>query len=56
MGWRLGAAIGPKDIIRKISVISSNHDTCTTHFLRRRRDCLTEELQKCPGERGKAGF
>lgn len=32
-GWRLGAAIGPKDIIEKINKINTNDEACTTHFV-----------------------
>lgn len=31
-GWRLGAAIGPKDIIDVITKINVNHESCTNHF------------------------
>lgn len=32
-GWRLGAAIGPKEIIDKINKINTNDEACTTHFI-----------------------
>ncbi|MCF7906125.1 aminotransferase class I/II-fold pyridoxal phosphate-dependent enzyme, partial [Candidatus Gracilibacteria bacterium] len=32
-GWRLGAAIGPKDIIDQINKINTNDEACTTHFI-----------------------
>jgi aspartate/methionine/tyrosine aminotransferase len=32
-GWRLGAAIGPKEIIEKINKINTNDEACTTHFI-----------------------
>jgi len=32
-GWRLGAAVGPKDIISIISKLNTNNEACTTHFV-----------------------
>ena len=32
-GWRLGAAIGPKEIIDCINKINTNDEACTTHFI-----------------------
>ena len=32
-GWRLGAAIGPSDIIDEISRLNVNDESCTTHFI-----------------------
>lgn len=32
-GWRLGAAIGPKEIIDFISKINTNDEACTNHFV-----------------------
>lgn len=32
-GWRLGAAIGPKEIIQHIDKINTNDEACTTHFI-----------------------
>ncbi|MFC1616259.1 pyridoxal phosphate-dependent aminotransferase [Patescibacteria group bacterium] len=32
-GWRLGAAIGPKDIINLIAKINTNDEACTNHFV-----------------------
>lgn len=32
-GWRLGAAIGPKEVIDKINKINTNDEACTTHFI-----------------------
>ncbi len=32
-GWRLGAAIGPADIIDVIAKINVNHESCTNHFI-----------------------
>ncbi len=32
-GWRLGAAIGPKDIIDVISKINVNQESCSNHFI-----------------------
>jgi len=32
-GWRLGAAIGPKDIISQISRFNVNDESCTNHFV-----------------------
>lgn len=32
-GWRLGAAIGPKDIVDRISKLNTNEESCTTQFV-----------------------
>jgi len=32
-GWRLGAAIGPKDIISVIATLNVNTESCTNHFV-----------------------
>ena len=32
-GWRLGAAIGPKELIAPIAVLNVNQESCTTHFI-----------------------
>ncbi len=32
-GWRLGAAIGPDDVITQIAKINTNVESCTTHFV-----------------------
>jgi len=32
-GWRLGAAVGPKDVIDQINKINTNDEACTTHFI-----------------------
>jgi aspartate/methionine/tyrosine aminotransferase len=32
-GWRLGASIGPKEIIEVIGKINTNDESCTTHFI-----------------------
>ncbi|MDH5616061.1 MAG: aminotransferase class I/II-fold pyridoxal phosphate-dependent enzyme [Acidimicrobiia bacterium] len=32
-GWRLGASIGPKDIVDVIAKINVNDESCTTHFI-----------------------
>ncbi len=32
-GWRLGAAIGPKEIIDQISRLNVNDESCTNHFV-----------------------
>jgi len=32
-GWRLGAAIGPKEIISHINRLNTNDEACTTHFI-----------------------
>jgi len=32
-GWRLGAAVGPKEIIAIINKINTNAEACTTHFV-----------------------
>ena len=34
-GWRLGAAIGPTDIIETINKLNTNAESCTTHFIQR---------------------
>lgn len=32
-GWRLGAAIGPKNMVEKISQFNVNDESCTTQFV-----------------------
>jgi aspartate/methionine/tyrosine aminotransferase len=32
-GWRLGAAIGPQEIIAAIATLNVNQESCTTHFI-----------------------
>lgn len=32
-GWRLGSAIGPKEVIDLISKLNVNHESCTNHFV-----------------------
>ena len=32
-GWRLGAAVGPVDVIAQITKINTNDESCTTHFV-----------------------
>jgi len=32
-GWRLGAAIGPEDLIAHIATLNVNQESCTTHFI-----------------------
>jgi len=32
-GWRLGAAIGPKEIVDHISRINTNDESCSNHFI-----------------------
>jgi len=32
-GWRLGAGIGPADLIKHISTLNVNAESCTTHFI-----------------------
>ena len=32
-GWRLGGAIGPKDLVSVIATINVNQESCTTHFI-----------------------
>lgn len=32
-GWRLGAAIGPENIISQINKLNTNDEACTTHFI-----------------------
>ena len=32
-GWRIGAAVGPKDIIDSIAKLNVNDESCTNHFI-----------------------
>ena len=32
-GWRLGAAIGPREVIDVINRLNVNHESCTNHFV-----------------------
>ncbi|MGZ7087384.1 MAG: pyridoxal phosphate-dependent aminotransferase, partial [Ilumatobacteraceae bacterium] len=32
-GWRLGAAVGPDEVIAQIAKINTNDESCTTHFV-----------------------
>jgi aspartate/methionine/tyrosine aminotransferase len=32
-GWRLGAAIGPEELVAQIIKINTNDESCTTHFV-----------------------
>ena len=32
-GWRLGAAVGPDNVITQIAKINTNDESCTTHFV-----------------------
>ena len=32
-GWRLGAAVGPEDIIEGIAKLSVNDESCSNHFI-----------------------
>ena len=32
-GWRLGAAIGPRELIAPIATLNVNQESCTTHFI-----------------------
>lgn len=32
-GWRLGAAIGPREVIAAIARLNTNDESCTTHFV-----------------------
>ena len=32
-GWRLGGAIGPKELIAHIATLNVNQESCTTHFI-----------------------
>lgn len=32
-GWRLGAGIGPEDVIKVFSTMNTNNESCTTHFV-----------------------
>ena len=43
-GWRVGAAIGPEDIVAAIAKMNTNWESCTTHFRaagHRRGGCAT---------------
>lgn len=41
-GWRVGAAIGPPEVIAAISKFNTNAESCTTHFI---QHALAETLQ-----------
>ena len=56
-GWRLGAAIGPQNVIDVINRLNTNIESCTTHFIQRGMveaiegdtsgpDAIIEELKK----------
>jgi len=56
-GWRLGAAIGPQNVIDVINKLNTNIESCTTHFIQRGMveaiegdtsgpDAIIEELKK----------
>ena len=32
-GWRLGAAIGPQEVIAVIAKLNTNDESCSTHFI-----------------------
>lgn len=32
-GWRIGAAVGPSEVIEIISELNVNHESCTNHFI-----------------------
>jgi aspartate aminotransferase len=32
-GWRIGAAVGPRDLIDAISRLNMNYESCTSHFI-----------------------
>jgi aspartate/methionine/tyrosine aminotransferase len=32
-GWRLGAAIGPSDVIKVVATLNVNEESCTNHFV-----------------------
>ena len=40
-GWRVGGAIGPEQVIRYISKLNVNAESCTTHFI---QDAMVEAL------------
>ncbi|SVA93249.1 uncharacterized protein METZ01_LOCUS146103, partial [marine metagenome] len=40
-GWRVGGAIGPEQVIRFISKLNVNAESCTTHFI---QDAMVEAL------------
>ena len=54
-GWRLGAAIGPDDLIAQITKLNTNDESCTTHFV---QAAGVEALQRRPvrstGDPGRA--
>ena len=45
-GWRLGAAIGPKEVIGHINKLNTNDEACTTHFIQWAGLSLTSSLAK----------
>lgn len=32
-GWRLGAAVGPAEVVNHINRLNTNDEACTTHFI-----------------------
>ncbi|MBV7334907.1 aminotransferase class I/II-fold pyridoxal phosphate-dependent enzyme [Chloroflexi bacterium TSY] len=44
-GWRLGAAIGPENVIEVINKLNTNAESCTTHFIQR---AMVEAIQGDP--------
>ncbi|CEM06785.1 unnamed protein product [Vitrella brassicaformis CCMP3155] len=45
-GWRVGAAIGPKEVIDQITKLNTNMEACTSHFLQHASvECLEKRKQ-----------
>ncbi|MBN1686878.1 MAG: aminotransferase class I/II-fold pyridoxal phosphate-dependent enzyme, partial [Spirochaetales bacterium] len=42
-GWRLGAAIGPEEVIDIINTLNTNDESCTTHFIQK---ALADTMEK----------
>ena len=49
-GWRLGAAIGPVNVIDAINKLNTNAESCTTHFIQRAMAEVMESEAEGPGE------
>ena len=32
-GWRIGASVGPKELVKQISRLNINDESCTNHFI-----------------------
>ncbi len=46
-GWRLGAAIGPEEIIACINKLNTNNESCSNHFIQR---AMAETMETETGE------